>query len=271
MTDGVYRFDLGEFTCAVLRDGERQLSGGMSFVNADPEEVAATGAAYRAATGDPADRVSMNILYVDTGRHRVLVDTGNGPTDDPAGSLLARLADAGIAPEDIDTVIITHGHGDHIQSNVDAAGAPTFPNARYVISQPDWEHWTREPGDSARKHLLGIRERVERVAPDAEIVPGIRGVPAPGHTPGQMALLIGSGDARLLHVADAFHHPVELLRPEWYFSFDADPGQTVETRRQLLDRAAREDLLVLPYHFGFPGLGRVRAQGDAWAWAVEGP
>ena len=70
-------------------------------------------------------------------------------------------------------------------------------------------------------------------------------------------------------MADAFHHPVELLRPEWYFTFDSDPGQTVATHRELLNLAAREDLLVLPYHFGFPGLGRVRVRGDAWTWATK--
>jgi glyoxylase-like metal-dependent hydrolase (beta-lactamase superfamily II) len=266
----VHRFNLGDFKCVVLCDGERQISGGMGgFVNADPAEVAATAAAYTAASGDPADRISMNILFVDTGRNRVLIDTGNGPTDDPEQGLLARLAEAGIAPESIDTVILTHGHGDHIQANATADGQPTFPHARYLISAPEWEHWTREPGEAARAHLLAIQERVERVAPDAQLVPGIRGVPAPGHTPGQMALLIESGDARLLHVADAFHHPVELPRPEWYFAFDHDPEQTVATRRQLLDLAARENLLVLPYHFGFPGLGRVRAEGEAWTWVVE--
>jgi glyoxylase-like metal-dependent hydrolase (beta-lactamase superfamily II) len=255
----VHRFDLGDFKCVVLCDGERRLSGPMSFVNADPAEVAATAAAYTAASGDPADRVSMNILFVDTGRNRVLVDTGNGPTDDPDQGLLARLAEADIALESIDTVILTHGHDDHIRANASAGGQPTFPNARYLISAPEWERWTREPDDDHRAQLLAIQEHVEQVAPEAQLVPGIRAIPAPGHTPGQMALLLESGAARLLHIADAFHHPVELPRPEWYFAFDDDPAQTVATRRQLLDLAARKNLLVLPYHFGFPGLGRVRA------------
>jgi glyoxylase-like metal-dependent hydrolase (beta-lactamase superfamily II) len=267
MTTGIHRFNLGTFACTVICDGERELTDAMGFVNATRDEVLAEARAYTNATGDPADRVSINILLLDTGRNRVLVDTGNGPGDDPEhGRLLDRLAEAGVEFGGIDTVVITHGHGDHINANTDGAGNPTFPNARYVISATEWQHWTREPGETAQKQLLSIADRFEQVAMDAEIVPGVRAVPAPGHTPGQIALLIESGDSRLLHVADAYHHPVELPRPEWYFSFDADPEATVSTRRALLDLAASQRLLVLPYHFAFPGLGRVVRDGDAWRW-----
>ena len=165
-----------------------------------------------------------------------------------------------------DTVIITHGHGDHINACSDGNGHPSFPNAQYVISRLDWDYWTTDPREAALTHLIPIADRFDRIATDAEIVPGIRAVPAPGHTPGQIALLIESEDQRLLHVADAWHHPVELPRPEWYFSFDWDPEQTVATRRKLLNFAARENLLVLPYHATFPGLGHVIAKGDTWQW-----
>jgi glyoxylase-like metal-dependent hydrolase (beta-lactamase superfamily II) len=268
--EGVYRFSLGPITCTVLSDGERKLRGGwFSFANASAAEVDAVWRAYSDATGDPADNVGVNLLLIDTGTVMALVDTGNGPGDGEDGELLERLADTDYTPEDIDLVIITHAHGDHIQANTNADGTPTFPNATYVISAPEWDHWTREPSDTVLANLIGIEDRVRRVAPDAEIAPGIQAVPAPGHTPGQIALLIGTGADRLLHVADAFHHPVELARPEWYFSFDHDAEQTVRTRRELLDLAARANLLVLPYHFGFPGLGRVVADGDAWIWRKE--
>lgn len=223
--------------------------------------------AYTAATGDPADLVGMNILVVDTGQNRVVIDTGNGQAaDSPYGQFVPSLTETGLSAADIDTVIITHGHGDHINACTDGNGHPTFPNAQYVMTQLDWDHWTSDPGEAAVTHLLSIGDRFDRIAPDAEIVPGIRAVPAPGHTPGQIAVLIESDGERLLHVADAWHHPVELPRPDWYFSFDSDPEQTVATRRDLLEMASRDDLLVLPYHATFPGLGHVVTDGDAWRW-----
>jgi len=234
-------------------------------------EVLAAQHAYTEATGDPVSIVSMNILLIDTGSHRVLVDTGCGPH--PAkpinGKLLERLAEVGVSTDTIDTVIITHAHWDHVEGNTDGQGNPTFPNARYVISDVEWETHTAEPNAIAQAQLLSIADRFEPIKMDAEIVPGIRAIPAPGHTLGQIALLIGSDDAQLLHSADVFHDPVELIHPEWYFNFDADPEATVSTRRRLFDLAAREQLLVMPYHFPFPGLGHIAAEGDHWSWTRQ--
>ncbi len=265
----VHAFQLGSFRCWIVADGQQTLHDPttVGFVNASADEMRAEVERYTQATGDPANVIGMNILVVDTGQNRVVVDTGDGPTSDRgSGNLLQRLPDTGLTATDIDTVIITHGHGDHISACTNGSGVPSFPNAQYVISQLDWDHWTTEPGEAAASHLLSIADRFDRVAPDVEIVPGIRAVPAPGHTPGQIALLIESDGERLLHVADAWHHPVELPRPDWYFSFDWNPEQTVSTRRQLLEMAAQDNLLVLPYHATFPGLGHVVKDGDAWAW-----
>ena len=275
-TPGVHQFPLGSFTCTVICDGEetRPTDQGhwLSFVNASNDEVMETHRAYSEATGDPAAEVSMNILLIDTGSHRVLVDTGCGPH--PAkpinGKLLERLGAAGVSTADIDTVIITHGHWDHVEGNTDGHGNPTFPNARYVISDVEWESRSAAPDEIDQAQLLSIADRFERVAMDAEIVPGIRAIPAPGHTLGQIALLIESDGEKLLHSADAFHHPVELVRSEWYFNFDADPEATVRTRRRLFDLAAREKLLVMPYHFPFPGLGHIVTEGDHWTWKRQG-
>ena len=265
----VHEFDLGSFRCWIVSDGQRTVDDPhhLGFVNASDDEMREEVEAYTAATGDPANVFGMNILVVDTGQNRVVVDTGDGPASDRGfGNLLQLLPDTGLTAVDIDTVIITHGHGDHINACTGGNGIPTFPNAQYVMSQPDWDHWTTEPDEAAATHLLTIADRFDRIATDAQIVPGIRAIPAPGHTPGQIALLIESEGQRLLQVADAWHHPVELPRPEWYFSFDWNPEQTVATRRRLLDMAARDNLLVLPYHATFPGLGHVVAEADAWAW-----
>lgn len=272
MTDRVHRFNVGSFACTVVCDTERDTTGGppRAFINATPEESQAAAAAYAEASGTHRSSVSMNILVVDTGKHRVLVDTGNGPSDaSPRGGMLDGLAAAGIDPASIDVVITTHGHGDHIAGNTDGQGNPTFPNARYVISDAEWQRLTAEPNESAQKHLLTIADRYERITPGGEIVQGITSVPAPGHAPGMMALLIGEGDERLLHLADVFHAPYQPGHPDWYLGFDADPAQTVRTRRELLDLAAREGYRVIAYHPPFPGLGRIEADGDAWRWRPE--
>lgn len=274
-SDGIYRFKVGAFDCTVFSDGTELQSDEetppLEFVNSTPEEVIETHRAYTQATGDPATAFSMNVLMIDTGEHRVLVDTGCGPESARAGTgnLLPLLSAAGISTDDIDTVIITHAHWDHVDGNTDGHGKPTFPNARYVISQTEWDEVQREPSDSDRKQILSIPDRFERVPMDAEIVPGVRAVPIPGHTLGQIGLLIESNGERLLHTADAFHHPVELYRPEWYFDFDADPEATVSTRRQLLDMAAREHLPVVTYHLSFPGVGHIQAEGDHWTWRAR--
>ncbi len=271
----VYRFKLGSFNCVVFGDREetRPTDAGhwLKFVNATNDEVMAAHQAYSQATGDPAAEVGMNILLVDTGEHRVLVDTGTGPNPDNGepGALLQLFEAAGVSRADIDTVVITHGHWDHVNGNTDGHGNPTFPNARYVISEVEWEERTREPNETDQAQLLAIADRFERIPMDGEIVPGIRAIPAPGHTLGQIGLLIESDGERMLHSADAFHHPVELYRPEWYFNFDADPEATVSTRRRFFELAAREQLLVLPYHFHFPGLGYVETDGDHWTWSLR--
>lgn len=263
---GIHRFNVGSFACVMLQDDGWTVTQPRTFVNASEDAVVAAAQAYTDATGDPANVTSMNILFVDTGEHRVLVDTGNGPED---GKLLDLLPAAGIALDSIDTVIITHAHGDHIQATADDDGNPRFPNARYVIADSEWAHWTREPSDVIRARLLPIADRFEQVPTEGEIVPGITAIPAPGHTPGQVALLIESEGERLLHVADVFHHQVQVAHPEWFLSFDNDPETGANSRRRLLDLAAREGLLVSTYHVGFPGIGHVRVVGESWRWEPE--
>jgi glyoxylase-like metal-dependent hydrolase (beta-lactamase superfamily II) len=270
--EGTFRFNVGEFNCIVFRDGTEKESDeetpALSFVNATDDEVLQTHRAYSEATGDPADVFSMNVLLIDTGDHRVLVDTGCGPASKRAGTgyLLPLLEAAGISTGDIDTVIITHSHWDHVDGNTDGHGNPTFPNARYVISQVEWDNIQKNPSDSDRAQILPIADRFDRISTDAEIVPGVRAIPAPGHTLGQIALLVESDGQRLLHTADVFHHGVELYRPEWYFDFDADSDATVTTRREIFDMAAREHLPVMTYHMAFPGLGHIELEGNHYTW-----
>jgi glyoxylase-like metal-dependent hydrolase (beta-lactamase superfamily II) len=212
----------------------------------------------------------------------VLIDTGFGANAPTTGYLLPALEAEGIAAGDIDVVLLTHLHADHFGSVADAAGKPAFPNARYLINRAEYEFWWAEPSlvelpipddfktlfrEGAKGALVALEGALEQIEPGDEIAPGVTTLAAPGHTPGHLAVEVESDGERLLHIVDAAGDPVlHLQHPDWFFAPDNWPGQEILTRRQLFDRAAQEELLVLTYHFAFPGLGHVRPDGDGWLW-----
>jgi glyoxylase-like metal-dependent hydrolase (beta-lactamase superfamily II) len=275
-----YRFRVGSIECIAVSDGTFTYPSAAFAANAPAGQFDSE---LQAHDLPPHEVVSpYTCLVVDTGRHRVLVDTGAGfaPTN---GKLVENLAGLGIAPTDIDTVVLTHGHADHVGGNTDAAGSPTFPKARYVMSRDEWAFWTQDqpdlrsmPADEHLKHLLvesahaklrPLHERVELIAGESEIVPGVQAIAAPGHTPGHIALSISSGAEQVLHLADTVLHPILMERPEWVPAFDLVPDLAAATKRRLLDRAAADRALALAFHFPpFPSLGHVVPQGNAWRW-----
>jgi glyoxylase-like metal-dependent hydrolase (beta-lactamase superfamily II) len=274
-----YRFKIGAIECIAVSDGTFAYPPDSFVANAPVER-------FEQELRDhnlPANEIisPYTCLFVNTGKHRLLVDTGAGfaPTN---GKLLDNLAAVGVAAAEIDTIVLTHGHADHIGGASDSAGAPIFPNARYVMWQSEWDFWNQErpdlaamPVDDHLRHLLidfahaklpPVRGQLELIDREIEIVPGVFAIPAPGHTPGHMALLIESGNQQLLHLADTVLHPILMEHPEWYPAFDLIPDQAAATKRRLLDRAAVDQSLALAFHFPFPGLGRVVQKGDAWQW-----
>jgi len=281
MPEGSYRFQVGAICCTVLSDGYFSYPTPWFFPNADPDEIS------RALESRhlPQDAVlsPYTCLLIETGRHVVLVDTGGGESSRTSGAVVGRLEMAGVRPQDVNTVVLTHAHPDHIGGAVDSRGHPVFPNARYVLSQLEWDFWTasrsdlsglrvpedvkRAMGSAARRILAPLRFQVDMVEGETELIPGVRTIPAPGHTPGHLALLISSEGQHLLNLGDAAVHPLHLERPDWENGFDLAPGQAAATRRLLLGRAVAENMHLMAFHFPFPSVGRVAARPEGgWEW-----
>jgi glyoxylase-like metal-dependent hydrolase (beta-lactamase superfamily II) len=285
MPAGSHRFQVGTLWCTVLSDGYVANPASWYFPNAGRVELAEALARH----GPDCETVisPYTCLLVETGSEVVLADAGMGNASNTSGAILARLEVAGIRRPDVTTVILTHAHPDHIGGAVDwrnpAAPLPMFPNARFVMAEAEWDFWTSAHVDlrslrvdgavkaampfTARRCLQALRHQVELIGRETEIVPGIRALPAPGHTPGHLALLLSSEGCQLLNLGDAAVHPLHLENPEWQNGFDLDPCRAVATRHSLMERAAADRMHVMAFHFPFPSVGRVvpGAKGG-WDW-----
>jgi glyoxylase-like metal-dependent hydrolase (beta-lactamase superfamily II) len=235
------------------------------------------------------DEGSFNVLLVDTGRQRILLDPGMGADVFPGGSncgqLRERLMALGVAPTNIDLVIFSHADIDHVCGAVDADGQPAFPNARYLLLEEELAFWASDP-ERLRPHewyddafrqacrelpparLAQIRSRLEPIPAGSEPAPGVRILAAPGHTPGHAIIEIVSGAERLWFVGDLFYESSNIADPEWFAVFDFDPPQAIATRQRILPQAAREQPLVMGFHLPFPGIGRVTEDGNGWCWTA---
>jgi glyoxylase-like metal-dependent hydrolase (beta-lactamase superfamily II) len=277
MTEGVYPFKVGSFECAVVSDGTTILmpeAAKILFANAPEAELVTALQAHGIVGYDIPYR--MNCLYIRTDSHQVLVDTGLGGGVHPAlGQLLANLNAIGVTPEQIDTLIVTHGHGDHIGGLTDASGKLIFPNARYFMRQPEWEFWTAEDSlakmddfgrEFANKNLPPLTSKINLITGEDEIVPGIRAIFADGHTPAHMALSIMSQGEELLFLVDTVLDSIQIEHPDWLAAMDALPDAVVSTRHKLFERAAASNALTLFYHFPFPGLGKIVRADAGYGW-----
>nr|WP_326847268.1 MBL fold metallo-hydrolase [Streptomyces kaniharaensis] len=241
-------------------------------------------------------RLASHGFAVEAGGLRIVVDTGIGnakPRANPAWNgldtdFLERLTAAGFPPESVDLVITTHLHTDHVGWNtrLDGGGwVPTFPNARYLTSRTEWDHWAAADLDEARAQMfrdsvhpvrdagqydaVAVPEQGHGNADGYEVAPGVLLVPAPGHTPGQVAVELRGSDRRALITGDSIHHPVQLSHPHVHSCVDTDPATAVRTRARLLDALADTDTLLLGTHFPQPTAGTVRRENGRYRLLAE--
>jgi glyoxylase-like metal-dependent hydrolase (beta-lactamase superfamily II) len=222
-------------------------------------------------------RFNLGSYLIRSDGRTILIDTGLGPKpadtpDVPWGQLLHDFKTNGVRPEDVDMVVMTHLHRDHVGWNLmprDGKHVPTFPNARYWVSAKDWDAChqpdiqpVRFPNAPTCVWPLAELGLVEMMHGEHPITRELTAVPTPGHTPCHMSILVTSGGQRAFVLGDAAHSPVQVLEPDWVSRADMDPELTRQTRRALLDRLEREQTLVAAGHFPAPGFGRiVRLEG----------
>jgi len=280
---GFYRFKVGSFTVTTVHDGFRTMPVAGFVLNAPLEEVQRV----LAESFLPGDTY-LNIrtaTVVDTGRQLVVFDTGDGPQ--PAGATTGRMMEnlraAGIDPDRVTHVVISHFHGDHISGLTDAQGAAAYPNAEVVVPEAEWKFWADEGNQvrsperqrpnfaNARRRFAPYQGRVRQIADGAEAVPGVRAAAAYGHTPGHTCFHVADGDAQMMYLADTTHRP-ELTgrRPGFHTFFDFDPVAAEASRRPMLDRVAAERMRVTGFHFPFPATGHVAKEGEGYNAACAG-
>jgi glyoxylase-like metal-dependent hydrolase (beta-lactamase superfamily II) len=278
---GFYRFSLGQFQLTVVSDGTIAFPAEALW----PEATKAERDAVLVSDFQSPDKstLQLNVLAVNTGERLVLIDAGSRGKIKPqptAGRLLQNLAAAEIKPEEVDTVLITHAHPDHLWGVANASDTErTFPNAEYVIGEAELNFWM-QPQHPLENHafwggiyhqnmktLAAIKDRIRTVKPDGEVVPGITAIATPGHTPGHTSVQIASGSNQLLCTADVVgNRAVAFQHPDWRGGFDLDLDQGAKTRRAFLDRCASEKVMVSTYHLPFPGIGHVVRAGTAFSW-----
>jgi glyoxylase-like metal-dependent hydrolase (beta-lactamase superfamily II) len=282
------RFRLGGFEITIVMDST-VIREGLTPSHGGPALAGEVQALARANNIEPSRyQHPFTPMLVNTGKQLVLFDTGTGALSReysqfqgrlPDGRLVEHLRRAGYTEHDVDVVVITHGHPDHIGGLLQA-GKPVFPNARYVFGATEYDFWIRgenvRPERTFHRELFvtiagPLAERTTFIKPGDDVVSGIHAIDAAGHSPGMMAFLVENEGKRLLNWADTCsHYVISIQRPDLHLDVDDDKDRAVDTRQRLLDMAATDRLLVTGYHMPFPAIGYIERAPKGFRWVPHG-
>ncbi len=278
---GFFKFKVGDIEVTQIYDGiwNRELADG--FVkNQKLEDV--KGALTSAGLADNIVPITFTITVVNVGGKITMFDSGTGVPGQvqPTAGLLAskNMAAAGIDPAKIENIIVTHFHPDHVFGLMEKDSAnQKFPNAKINVPAPELAFWTGDSVPEAAKGLsnrikstIGTWSNVQKIEGEKEVVPGIRSVSTPGHTPGHTSYLVASGSQQFMVLGDITNIPALFVKnPGWHVVFDGNATLAEENRRKMFDRAVADKLVVSGYHYGLPGAGTIQKDGSGYAFVPQ--
>lgn len=277
---GYYKYSVGtDIEVISIYDGIWQKPHDETFIPG--VSVDETRAALKAAgINDEFVPIEFAFTIVRSGGKTTLIDAGTGGQLAPtAGLASAGMTAAGIGPNDIDTVLISHFHPDHIFGLMEKdSNAQVYPDAEILVGETEYNFWTA-PGliEKLPERRRGLAQRIQATFPewknvsrytgDQEVAPGITAIDSFGHTPGHSAFLIASGDDQTLLIGDAINLPALFLSNlDWQLSFDSDKAAATATRKALVARAVADGINVAGYHFGFPNSGKIEKDGNGYVF-----
>ena len=253
MAETSYKFKVGTFECTAISDG--------NIAVGKPQQARET--------------MDVSCLFIRSGRNKILIDTGCGSGfQATSGKLLENMNKEGITPASIDTIVYTHGHLDHVGGTFNSEGKLLYPNAQQFIAKKEWDSIANSNETTpnyrmfafGKKNLLPIRDKFTLLGDNAEVMPGIKLVPAVGHTLGGVMVQISSGKDMLLCIGDLIHSFTEFANPGFYSFLDSAPEEAVKLRTEGLSKIAKSGAMVFACHFPFPGIGHIVQKGVILDW-----
>jgi glyoxylase-like metal-dependent hydrolase (beta-lactamase superfamily II) len=270
-----YSFKQGDLEVTVVSDGSLRMPMNLVSPDASAEQLAeiAKRLGWTSGNAEPA----ANPVLIRSANEVVLFDTGSGKSE-TAGQLLGSLNAVGIEPAHVTKIVFTHGHPDHIWGTTLDDGALVFPNAAYYVGGTEWNFWTApdlagkvpeqmiQVVNGAQKNFSAVKDRVTMIKGGDEVIPGVKALDTPGHTPGHLSFEVAGGEGLLITGDATTNQIVSFEHPEWKFGFDADHDTAIKTRQSLLDRAATDKIKLIGFHWLYPGVGFAERKDNAYRY-----